>query len=217
MLRTCFRLFLAAGLIGLCSFGAVSAQSEARLSGAALVQALRQGGYNIYFRHAATDWSQSDRVREPGDWLSCDPGRIRQLSNEGRDTARAVGAAIRALGIPVGRVLASPYCRTVETAKLMDLGAIETTTEVMNMRVAEYFGGRAAIVKTARAVLAAPPEEGTNTVIVAHGNVARDSTPVYPGEAEGVVFKPDNSGGFSVVARVEPATWRALMATFARE
>ncbi len=181
-----------------------------QLSGKPLVQALRQGGYNIYFRHAATDWSQSDRVRNSGDWISCDPARIRQLSDRGRKTAREIGNAIRALRIPVGKVLASPYCRTVETAKLMDLGAIETTTDVMNMRVAEYFGGRQAIVKTARARLATPPAAGTNTVIVAHGNVARDSTPVYPGEAEGVVFKPDGAGSFSVVARVTPAKWREL-------
>ena len=210
MIRTSLRAFLAAGLIGLCLIGAASAQSEGGLSGGTLVQALRQGGYNIYFRHAATDWSQSDRVREAGDWLSCDPERIRQLSDEGRQTAREVGDAIRALGIPVGQVLASPYCRTVETAKLMNLGPVETTTDVMNMRVAEYFGGRDAIVKTARARLATRPVAGTNTVIVAHGNVARDSTPVYPGEAEGVVFKPDGAGTFSVVARVSPAMWREL-------
>ena len=195
----------------------VPAQNGARLSGEPLVRALRQGGYNIYFRHAATDWSQSDRVREAGDWTSCDPARIRQLSDQGRKTARAVGGAIRALGIPVGRVLASPYCRTVETATLMDLGNVETTIDVMNMRVAEYFGGRSAIVKTARARLATPPASGTNTVIVAHGNVARDSTPVYPGEAEGVVFRPNGSGGFSVVARVSPEEWARLANEFQKQ
>lgn len=195
----------------------VPAQNGARLSGEPLVRALRQGGYNIYFRHAATDWSQSDHVREAGDWTSCDPARIRQLSDQGRKTARAVGGAIRALGIPVGRVLASPYCRTVETATLMDLGNVETTIDVMNMRVAEYFGGRSAIVKTARARLATPPASGTNTVIVAHGNVARDSTPVYPGEAEGVVFRPNGSGGFSVVARVSPEEWARLANEFQKQ
>jgi broad specificity phosphatase PhoE len=195
----------------------VPAQNGARLSGEPLVRALRQGGYNIYFRHAATDWSQSDHVREAGDWTSCDPARIRQLSDQGRKTARAVGGAIRALGIPVGRVLASPYCRTVETATLMNLGNVETTIDVMNMRVAEYFGGRSAIVKTARARLATPPASGTNTVIVAHGNVARDSTPVYPGEAEGVVFRPNGSGDFNVVARVSPEEWTRLANEFQKQ
>lgn len=194
--------------------GTAPAQEGKELSDAQLVGALRQGGYNIYFRHAATDWSQSDQVREAGDWTSCDPSRIRQLSDDGRETARALGAAIRALGVPVGKVLASPYCRTAETASLMDLGQVETTTDVMNMRVAEYFGGREAIVKTARSRLAAKPAPGTNTVIVAHGNVARDSTPVYPGEAEGVVFLPDGNGGFSVITRVSPERWGELAGRF---
>lgn len=198
--------FLALLLIGVF----ISAQDGPVLAGEALVKALRAGGYNLYFRHAQTDWSQTDSVRRAGDWISCDPTRIRQLSDEGRQTARAVGEAIRALGIPVGRVLASPYCRTVDTAKLMDLGPVETTTDVMNMRVAEYFGGRAAIVATARIRLARPPAPGTNTVIVAHGNVAREATPVYPGEAEGAVFRPDGNGGFEFVGRLTPRQWTRL-------
>lgn len=212
-----FRLCLAVCLLTTAVAQAAAAQGAPALSGESLVEALRGGGFNIYFRHAATDWSRSDRVREAGDWTSCDPARIRQLSDAGRETARAVGRAIRALGIPVAKVLASPYCRTVETARLMDLGPVQTTTDVMNMRVAEYFGGRQAIVKTARARLAAEPAPGTNTVIVAHGNVARESTPVYPGEAEGVVFRPDGNGGFSVAARVSPAEWQALEEKFAAE
>ncbi|MDX1513455.1 MAG: histidine phosphatase family protein [Gammaproteobacteria bacterium] len=186
------------------------------LSGEALVSALRGGGYNIYFRHAETDWSLSDRVEKPGDWTSCDPARIRQLSDEGRESARAVGKAMRALDIPVGKVLSSPYCRCVETAMFMDLGPVETTTDVINMRVAEYFGGRAAIAVTARALLSTPPPEGANRVIVAHGNVAREATPVYPQEAEGVVFRPDGGGGFTFVGRLTPEEWTALAQALAR-
>lgn len=184
--------------------------AESVLSGRALVQTLRLGGYNIYFRHAETDWSQNDKVEKAGDWNSCDPGRIRQLSDQGRKSARSVGNAIRALDIPVGSVLASPYCRTVETATLMGLGPVEATTDVVNMRVASYFGGRGAIARTARRRLATPPRNGTNTVIVAHGNVAREATPVYPGEAEGVVFQPDGAGGFIFIGRLTPTQWKAL-------
>ena len=187
--------------------------TEAVPSGEALVKVLRNGGYSIYFRHAETDWSQTDRVEKAGDWNSCDPARIRQLSEEGRNNARAVGEAIRTLGIPVGRILASPYCRTVDTATLMNLGPVETTTDVMNLRVASYFGGRAAIAARARKLLATPPAVGTNTVIVAHGNVAREATPVYPAEAEGVVFEPDEKGGFAFVGRLTPSQWIQLAET----
>ena len=121
------------------------------LTNEALIKALRAGGYTLYFRHEATNWSQDDYIDKREDWLSCDPAKVRQLSEQGRQQASATGKAIRSLGIPVSRVLASPYCRTVETAKLMNLGAVQPSNDVINLRVASYFGGRNAIVKTPRA------------------------------------------------------------------
>ena len=188
----------------------LAAAQQPELEGIALFEALRQGGYNVYFRHAATDWSQQDHVEQAGDWTSCDPARIRQLSESGRATARAVGVAMRGLGIPVGRVLASPYCRTVQTAEEMALGPVETTTDVMNLRVAGYFGGREAIVAAAQRRLGTPPAAGVNDVYVAHGNVAQAATPVYPGEGEGVVFRPLGENRFSFVGRLSPEMWQAL-------
>ena len=200
------RMFGALALIVLCS----ATLTPAAASEEALLDALRAGGFNIYFRHADTNWSQSDNVRTAGEWTSCDPTRFRQLSEEGRAKARRVGSAIRALGIPIGRVLASPYCRAVETARLMDVGEVEPTTDIINMRVAQYFGGRQAVVATARKRLAEIPEPGFNTLLVAHGNVARESTPVYPSEAEGIVFRPDGQGGFTVAGRLTPDRWEHL-------
>ena len=197
-----------AWLVFVAAHGALAA--ETLYSGEALVKVLRTGGYIIYVRHAETDWSQTDRVEKAGDWTSCDPASVRQLSEEGRRNARAVGEAMRTLGIPVFKVLASPYCRTVETARFMNLGPVETTTDVMNMRVAAYFGGREAIVRTARERLSTPPTSGTNTLIVAHGNVAREATSVYPAEAESVVFRPDGKAGFAFVGCLSRAEWTAL-------
>lgn len=207
-------LALLTSLLSVC--GTATAQDDAVLSGEELVRALRTGGYNVYFRHAATSWSQSDHVREAEDWTSCDSLRIRQLSDKGRRTAREVGEAMRALGIPVGRVLASPYCRTVETAALMNLGPVETTTDVINLRVAEYFGGRGAIAERTRSLLATRPAPGTNTVLVAHGNVAREATEVYPGEGEGVTFRPHGNGRFTFIGRLTPAQWMQLAGELAR-
>jgi len=194
----------------------VAAQTAPALSDEALVQTLREGGFNIYFRHAATDWSQSDEVSKAGDWLSCDSSRMRQLSADGRQTSINIGDAIRALGLPVGKVMASPYCRTVETAELMRLGAVEATTDVMNLRVAGYFGGRGEIVRSAQMRLSTKPALGTNTIIVAHGNVAQAATPVYPGEGEAVIFQPDGEGGFRYIARIAADDWPGIIARVPR-
>jgi len=191
-------------------FDVAVAQTATGLEGAALVEALRKGGYNIYFRHAATDWSRNDQVSKEGDWTSCDPSKMRQLSEAGRQTATAVGESMRSLQIPIGQVFASPYCRTVETARKMNLGPVETTTDIMNLRVAEYFGGASAIAESARRRLAVIPQAGTNTVLVAHGNVLVTATDVYPQEAEAIVFRPADNGTSNYIARIPPQEWVRL-------
>lgn len=205
------RRFVAALLATLLTIFPVGAEQVSLLTGKALVDALRAGGLNIYFRHVATVWSQSDDLRQRDDWLSCDPVRMRQLSDAGRADAIVIGDAMRRLGIPVSRVLASPYCRTRETAGLMSIGTISSTTEVMNLLAAEFFGGRAAIVVSARKLLASKPPSGGNRVIVAHGNVAREATPYYPKEGEALVFSPDGEGGFILLGRIEPLQWAQLL------
>lgn len=155
-----------------------------------LLESLRSGGYMLYFRHAATDWSQTDR-NHASDWDSCDPQQMRQLSAEGRATARRVGAALRQLRIPIGAVAASEFCRAAETARLLDIGPIE-----LRRRAGER--------------LATVPAAGTNTALIAHGNVfvlLADPRPVEGGTA---ILRPDGAGGFSVVAQVAPEEWEEL-------
>lgn len=185
------------------------------LEGKALVEALRGGGFNIYFRHAATDWGQDDRVERAGDWTSCDPAKMRQLSSQGRATARRIGDTIRALGIPVATVLSSQYCRAWETARLMNLGPVTKTRDIMNMRAVAYVGGRDAVIRRARRVLAQPPPEGANVIIVGHGNLMRAATGAYASEGGSGVYAPRSGSarGFELVARLSPDDWTRLANT----
>jgi hypothetical protein len=79
------------------------------------VKALAEGGHTVYFRHAITDRTQADRPN----FVASDCAMQRNLSEEGRTQARRIGAAISRLRIPVGEVIASPYCRTMQTARLV--------------------------------------------------------------------------------------------------
>ncbi|MEQ8345676.1 MAG: histidine phosphatase family protein [Sneathiellaceae bacterium] len=173
---------------------------------------LRAGGLVIYFRHAGTDFSSRDRIEAAGDWRSCDPARMRQLSDEGRAAAAAVGRAIRAAGIPVGRVVASEYCRSVETAERLDLGPVEAGTAIFNMRAREYVGGRASLVATARALLNTAPPAGTNMVAVAHGNLARAVLQVGLGEGDAAVLRPGMPDGPDLIGVLSPADWERFAA-----
>ena len=98
------------------------------LWGPELLAALRAGGYILYFRHADTDHGQNDdRMTSVEDCTT-----QRNLTNRGRDHARAIGEVIRTLGIPIGAVLASPLCRTVETAVLAS--AVENAGKVATVK-----------------------------------------------------------------------------------
>src|SRR5499427_7383665 len=102
-----------------------SSVPQAELSSRQLLADLRRGGYVLYFRHAATDFSQNDeRMTSYEDCAS-----QRNLIDQGRAAARGAGATIRELKIPVDRVLASPFCRTLETAQLL-FGRVEKMPEV---------------------------------------------------------------------------------------
>lgn len=188
-----------------------------QLADEALIEVLRRGGYNIYFRHAETDWSDGDQVEFAGDWTSCDTAKMRQLSDMGRATARRLGNAIRALGIPVGKVLSSEYCRAVETAQLMRLGPVETTRDIMNMRAADLVGGREAVIRRARRVLSQRPPTGANVVIVGHGNLMRAATDAYPQEGGSGIYAPSPQGdrGFELVSRLSSEDWSRLANEFA--
>jgi broad specificity phosphatase PhoE len=201
-------------LNGTAQFDVAAAQTTAGLEDLALVESLRNGGFNIYFCHAATDWSQNDQVSKADDWTSCDTGKMRQLSEAGRKTAGTAGEAIRTLQIPIGQVFASPYCRTVETARKMKLGPVEKTTDIMNMRVADYFGGSSAIATRAQRRLSMLPQADTNTVLVAHGDVLVTATDVYPQEAEAIVFRPEGNGNWTFVARISPQEWARIAAEY---
>ncbi len=199
---------LALGLVGP---GAALAQVKATppLRGAELLAALREGGYAIFFRHADTDWSQKDT--RGMNFEDC--AAQRNLSDKGREHARAIGEAIRALGIPIGPVLASPLCRTVETARLA-FGSVEKSAAVVERGPAA--AGTAERYAALRALLSTPVAPGRNTVIVGHAYGYYSLVGgQYLEEGEADVVRP-RGADFEVVARGGLKQWRELAAPPAR-
>src|SRR5262249_16986597 len=164
---------------------------------------LRAGGYVLYFRHADTDHTQKDTQGMNFD----DCAAQRNLTDRGRDNARAIGEAFRALRIPTGAVLASPYCRTVETAMLA-FGAAEKSMAVREG--GPLPPGSPGRFTALSALLSSPPAPGVNTVIVGHGYPFYALVGgQYLDEGEAAVVRP-RSTSFEVVARVWAKQWRAL-------
>src|SRR5262245_11610303 len=83
--------------------------------------ALRSGGSVALVRHGDAPGGAGD---PPGFKLE-DCSTQRNLSAKGRVQAEAVGKRFKAEGIAVAKVLSSPWCRCLDTARLMDLGTAE--------------------------------------------------------------------------------------------
>jgi virginiamycin B lyase len=182
-----------------------AAPSVAGLEGPALADALREGGYVIYFRHAATDFSQEDT--DTRDLQNCRTQR--NLTSQGRADARVIGRAFRRLRIPVGAVLASRYCRTRQTAQLA-FGRVRTTIDLTSLPSASTERERSRRIAALRRLLATAPRKGVNTVLVGHLFNIQAAANVSLDEGEAAVFEPRGRGRFRLVARVLPRQWTAL-------
>ncbi len=172
------------------------------LAGAALGDALRRGGHVIYFRHTSTDFSQNDAAMTS----FADCASQRNLTDAGRTEARAIGEALRRAGIPVGDVLASPYCRTMETARLI-FGRATASTAVRGGPASDE-GDRYADL---RALLARGASAGTNVAISSHGNPFHAvAGPPYLAEGEAAIVAPGGPNRFRIVGRVRKDGWDEL-------
>lgn len=172
------------------------------ISGPELLADLRKGGYVVYIRHTSTDFSRDDSQSKGDD--DCDHQRA--LTDKGREEARQIGAAIRDLNIPVERVLASPRCRTMETAML----AFGHAERASTARGGPALPGNKDRYAPLRKLLSTPPKPGANLVIASHGNpfYAVAGAP-YLAEGEAAVVKPSGKD-FEIVARVRHDQWRTL-------
>ncbi len=184
--------------------GAEAPTPDAALDPVRLVEALQEGGYVIYLRHAATDRSKDDAgVIDLDDCSS-----QRNLNDAGRQQARELGRAFRALEIPVGEVRSSEYCRTRETAELaFGRAALEPDlTGFPNDDAPEY----AARVRRTKELLATPPDAGENTVLVAHIKNIEASAGISIDEGELAVFEPLGGTGYRYRGQVPAAAWPQL-------
>jgi phosphohistidine phosphatase SixA len=167
------------------------------LAADAVAGALRSGGYVVYFRHTATDFSKNDAAMTSYD----DCAHQRLLSPQGRSEARDIGRSIARLKLPLGEVFASPLCRTMDTARLM-MGRATARPDMRESDGVDYPG--------LKQLLAAQVAAGSNRWLIGHGNPFRAVAGApHLAEGEAAVIRPGGTG-WTVVARVLPTDWAQL-------
>jgi phosphohistidine phosphatase SixA len=190
-------------------FASCSLAADAQAAAPEWIDALRQGGYVIVFRHGATYPDQADT--DP-----LNPKNVaqqRQLNDDGRALAKAIGEAMRKLKIPVGEVQTSLFQRAVDTGTLLGFGEAKPTADVTEGGLVVSPNENNRRTQALRKLAGTQPPAGTNVVIVSHKpNIldafGKDWFDIREGEAS--VFKPDGNGGYKLVVRVQANEWGKL-------
>lgn len=123
----------------------------------------------------------------------------RNLSDEGRDQAKSIGAAFRENGIEQADVLTSQWCRCAETARLLDIGDVQEF-EPLN----SFFQDRS-LTEPQTEALRDFLQQRTSTeplVLVTHQVNITALTGVFPRSGEIVFFTIDVNGSVDVLGTI---------------
>lgn len=186
------RLFAGLVILLLCR-GTATADAEAAWA------ALRAGGHVALMRHALAPGGAGD---PPGFQLE-DCATQRNLSAEGRAQAVAIGAAVKAAGVTFDRIVSSPWCRCLETARLLGLGVVEADPAFSNVFVLS--DQRQEIVAADVSITAGWKGPG-NLLVVTHGANITGMTGISPASGEIVVVRPNGDRTLREIGSIPPPT-----------
>lgn len=136
----------------------------------------------VLIRHA-----KADQGTDASDVRFNDCTTQRNLSYEGRLEAQQMGAKLREHGFLVARVLVSPFCRTMQTAKLMRLRQMEVAPAFQNIKTGRQNSSTAARVHAAKIVMDSWRGPGA-LVIVTHSSTIKALTGLEPEDGKFIVY-----------------------------
>jgi phosphohistidine phosphatase SixA len=161
----------------------------------ALWTLLQTGGQVVLVRHGLT----TPGVGDPPGFKLGECATQRNLVDEGRREAERLGAALRARKVPVARVLSSPWCRCVETARIAF--GVEPAIDDTLDNLFDNSANRGKQIAQFRKLVANAPRQG-NLFLVTHGSTTAAFTGINQGTAEMVIVTPEGGDRFRVAGRL---------------
>ncbi|MEQ1516467.1 MAG: hypothetical protein ABL931_08275 [Usitatibacteraceae bacterium] len=166
------------------------------LTGTALLAALKKGGLVMYMRHTQTGNVTAECERS-------------NLTAAGERDARFVGESIKTLRIPIGKVVSSPVCRVLDSAKFLGLGEPILSNGLSNQAAPAGFDLDAARGK----LIAELPARGNNTLLVSHMQSGKTQSQwIYLDFGEIIVYGRSGNNEIEALARIRADDWYELMA-----
>jgi phosphohistidine phosphatase SixA len=177
-----------------------------------VLEDMKKGGYVVVVRHGRTNESADTKDASPLDLSNCS-GQL-MLNEIGTRQAQAIGEAFKKADVPVGKVIASTYCRAMETGRLAfgkaepsDALLLEAFVPAPGTPVPAPWPQRVEMMKE---LIAAEPAAGTNTILITHFPNVRAMLGVQIGFGDAAIVRPDSHGGVAVVARITAKEWAAF-------
>jgi len=156
---------------------------------------LAKPGRVLIMRHAL-----APGVGDPANFRLGDCSTQRNLDATGRRQAEALGQRLAQAGIKSARVYSSQWCRTLETARLLALGAV-TELPALNSFF-ELAENRESNIAALRRFLAALPADGPPVVLVTHQVTISAITGVYASSGGGVILQVDGSAALRAIGEI---------------
>lgn len=187
----------------------------AELKDSALLAVLRHGGCVILMRHASAPNARPTAHAAAPDNADLE----RQLDGEGLADARAMGAALKRLEIPIGEVMSSPTFRARETIAAAGLPSPKVFEQLGDAGHSMSRSAVAAWSEWLRHTVARRPPTGSDALIVtqmpnisdAYGRIA---SALEAGGA--LIFRPDGHGNARLLGTMQIRDWPQLAAQFRR-
>jgi broad specificity phosphatase PhoE len=148
---------------------------------------MRNGGQVVLLNHAAAPGSG-----DPANFDIENCRTQRNLSEQGRQQARRIGALLAARAAPIEQVFSSRYCRCLETARLAFGDSAVEEMEALDI-VGTDEDDIAALRETISELVADHNRSG-NVVLVTHGENVEALTGLSPRAGEAVIIGPDGEG-----------------------
>ncbi len=111
----------------------------------------------------------------------------RNLSSQGRLEAQGMGLNFREHGFLITRVLVSPFCRTLQTARLMNLSGIEISPAFQNLKSGRQDALTASRLDVAKMIMDSWRGPGV-LVVVTHSSTIKALTGLEPQDGKFVVY-----------------------------
>ena len=150
----------------------------------------------LMIRHA-----EAPGTGDPAGFILDECRTQRNLNEDGKQQARAIGDWLRDRGTQHARVFSSQWCRCLDTARLMDLGEVSPLPALNSFYQRPQ--DREPNIAALRAFLTTLPSDGELLVLVTHQVTISALTGEYTSSGHGALLSPGKGGKYDLVGKLD--------------